>query len=137
MPAAAPSAATDSKGPAGSATGIDPWRVRIDLPLSTWKLKTRLYGERSDLLMPPVSLALDTPDLAETYERVSAERQFRAGQRLIEELDVTIGETVLDVGSGTGLVAEYVADLVGPNGSVVGIDPLPLRIALAERKSRP
>ncbi len=87
--------------------------------------------------MATVSLALDTPALAETYERVSAERQFRAGQRLIEELNVTSGEAVLDIGSGTGLVAEYVADLVGPNGSVVGIDPLPLRIALAERKSQP
>jgi arsenite methyltransferase len=87
--------------------------------------------------MAPVSLALDTPDLAELYERVSAERQFRSGQGLIEELNVTAGESVLDVGSGTGLLAEYVADLVGPNGSVIGIDPLPLRIALAQGKARP
>jgi SAM-dependent methyltransferase len=44
---------------------------------------------------------------------------------------------VLDVGCGTGLLAEHVADLVGPSGLVVGIDPLPLRIQLAKRKSRP
>jgi arsenite methyltransferase len=87
--------------------------------------------------MAPVSLALDTPDLAELYERVSAERQFRSGQGLIEELGVMPGEKVLDVGTGTGLLAEYVADLVGPEGSVIGIDPLPLRIALAQGKSRP
>jgi arsenite methyltransferase len=87
--------------------------------------------------MATVSLALDTPALAETYERVSAERQFSAGQRLIEELGVSSGEKVLDIGSGTGLVAQYVADLVGPDGAVIGIDPLPFRIALAEHKSRP
>lgn len=86
--------------------------------------------------MAPVSLALDTPDLAELYERISAERQFKAGQVLIEELAIRSGESVLDVGAGTGLLAEHVADLVGASGSVIGIDPLPLRIALAQRKSR-
>ena len=87
--------------------------------------------------MAPVSLALDTPDLAALYERVSADRQFRAGQSLIKELGIAPGESVLDVGAGTGLLAEYVAGLVGPGGSVIGIDPLPLRIELAQHKSRP
>jgi arsenite methyltransferase len=80
---------------------------------------------------------LDTQELAHHYEQVSTAHQFKAGQLLIEQLAVTRGENVLDVGSGTGLLAEYVAGLVGPTGSVVGIDPLPLRVALAQQKKRP
>ena len=87
--------------------------------------------------MSALSLALDTPDLARHYEQVSAERQFKAGRRLIEALRLRTGEQVLDVGSGTGLLAEYVADLVGPPGSVLAIDPLPLRIEIANWKARP
>ncbi len=86
--------------------------------------------------MSTVSLTLDTQELAHHYEQVSAAHQFKAGQILIEELAVAPGEKVLDVGSGTGLLAEYVAGLVGPTGSVVGIDPLPLRVALAQQKGR-
>jgi len=86
--------------------------------------------------MSTVSLTLDTQELAQYYERISAAHQFKAGQILIEELAIMTGESVLDVGSGTGLLAEHVAELVGPAGSVVGIDPLPLRVALAQDKVR-
>jgi arsenite methyltransferase len=86
--------------------------------------------------MSTVSLTLDTQELAHHYEQVSAAHQFKAGQILIAELAMAPGEKVLDVGSGTGLLAEYVAGLVGPTGSVVGIDPLPLRVALAQQKGR-
>lgn len=44
---------------------------------------------------------------------------------------------MLDVGTGTGQLAEYVATRVGPGGRVVGIDPLPLRIDFAAKKARP
>jgi len=84
--------------------------------------------------MSTVSLTLDTQELAHHYEHVSAAHQFEAGKVLIEELAITPGEKVLDVGCGTGLLAEYVVGLVGPTGSVVGIDPLPLRITLAQQK---
>ncbi|WP_437479218.1 methyltransferase domain-containing protein [Sorangium sp. So ce1014] len=87
--------------------------------------------------MSGLSLSFDTPQLAQQYEVRSAERQFLHGQRLIAELGVRAGEHVLDVGSGTGLLAEHVAGLVGPTGRVLGIDPLPLRIEIAQRKARP
>jgi arsenite methyltransferase len=86
--------------------------------------------------MSALSLVLDTPDLANHYERVSTERQFKTGQALIAKLGIPRGARVLDVGSGTGLLAEYVAGIVGPEGSVVGIDPLPLRIEIAKRRAR-
>jgi arsenite methyltransferase len=87
--------------------------------------------------MKAVSLDLDTEDLAQLYERVSADRQFKAGRRLIEELKVSVGESVLDLGCGTGLLAEYIAGIVGTGGSVTGIDPLPLRIEIAQGRARP
>jgi arsenite methyltransferase len=87
--------------------------------------------------MPVPSLSLDTPELADHYERVSADRQFKAGQQLLELLALTPGERALDVGCGTGLLADFAADRVGPGGVVVGFDPLPLRIAIARRRARP
>jgi arsenite methyltransferase len=87
--------------------------------------------------MSALSLNLDTPALAQHYEQVSLDRQFKAGQLLVERLRIQAGERVLDVGSGTGLLAEHVAGIVGAGGSVLGIDPLPLRIEIAKRKVRP
>lgn len=83
------------------------------------------------------SLSLDSDELARDYDRISATRQFQSGQRLAADLGIAPGEHVLDLGCGTGLLAEHVADLVGPEGRVVGIDPLPLRIELARSKERP
>ena len=87
--------------------------------------------------MPGVSLSLDTEDLAQRYDRISADRQFRGGQEMLRELVLNPGETVLDIGCGTGMLAEYAASLVGPAGSVVGIDPLPLRIEIAKKRVAP
>jgi arsenite methyltransferase len=83
---------------------------------------------------PNVSLDLDSPELASTYDRVSV-RQFNHGKVLIAALEPKAGERVLDVGCGTGRLGEFVAGLVGPDGEVVGVDPLPLRIELAARKN--
>ena len=41
------------------------------------------------------------------------------------------GMRVLDIGSGTGLVAFHAADLVGPSGEVIGTDLSPTAIAAA------
>jgi ubiquinone/menaquinone biosynthesis C-methylase UbiE len=91
----------------------------------------------SDALQPAPSLNEDSDRLARDYEEVSRNRQFQSGQRLVSALAIAPGERVLDVGCGTGLLAEYIAGIVGPAGHVLGIDPLPLRIALAQAKAGP
>jgi ubiquinone/menaquinone biosynthesis C-methylase UbiE len=83
------------------------------------------------------SLSEDSDQLARDYEEVSRNRQFQSGQRLVAALAIAPGERVLDVGCGTGLLAEHIADIVGPGGHVLGIDPLSLRVELAQAKSRP
>jgi ubiquinone/menaquinone biosynthesis C-methylase UbiE len=55
---------------------------------------------------------------------------------VLKAANAQAGERVLDVGCGTGLLAEHIADLVGPDGRVLGVDPLPLRIGLALAKAR-
>src|SRR5882724_894535 len=80
---------------------------------------------------------VERPSLALDNDRISATRQFQSGKRLVGDLAIKPGERVLDVGCGTGLLAEHIADLVGPAGRVLGFDPLPLRIGLALAKTHP
>lgn len=82
------------------------------------------------------SLTHDSDELAADYDRVSATRQLLSGKRLVEDLVIEPGERVLDIGCGTGLLAEHISSLVGPAGRVLGIDPLPLRIELAKTRAR-
>jgi arsenite methyltransferase len=77
-----------------------------------------------------ISLEQDTPALAESYERAGV-FQFHHGKFLIGPLALKAGDHVLDIGAGTGRLTEFAADLVGPTGRVVGIDPLEYRIAIA------
>src|SRR5258708_5372264 len=80
-----------------------------------------------------ISLTLDSLELAEKYD-VLGHRQFEHGKLLIRDLGIAKGQHVLDAGCGTGLLAAFVAGIVGPEGRVIGIDPLPLRIELARKK---
>lgn len=79
------------------------------------------------------NLKLDTPLLAEKYDELS-NLQFDNGSILIEKLGIKEGERVLDIGCGTGRLVRYVSNVVGSNGKIVGIDPLPLRIEIARDK---
>ncbi len=81
------------------------------------------------------SMAHDSGELAADYEKLSASRQFETGKRLAADLAIGAGERVLDVGCGTGLLAEHIAGLVGRDGRVLGIDPLPLRIGVAQARA--
>ncbi len=54
---------------------------------------------------------------------------------LLKELAPFEGKRVLDVGCGTGDTALEIAQKVGPNGKVVGIDLSPVGIAKAKKKA--
>ncbi|GJC88960.1 putative protein in transposon TN4556 [Colletotrichum liriopes] len=63
--------------------------------------------------------------------------QYSTGLFLLERLVIAPGERVLDVGCGPGNLTAHIADLVGPGGRVIGIDPSHERIALARERTRP
>src|SRR5262245_41458634 len=84
---------------------------------------------------PRIKLTLDTPQLAARYDEVSGHHQFVDGKELISALHIANGDRVLDIGAGTGHLAAYVEKIVGSSGGVVAIDPLPLRVEIAQSKS--
>ena len=79
------------------------------------------------------NIKFDAPELAERYDAVS-DSQYKKGLMLIEQMGIKSGDHVLDVGCGTGRMAIHVSDILGPSGSVLGVDPSPYRISVAEEK---
>lgn len=72
--------------------------------------------------------------IADTYARVHAPRMAIPAQDLVRFVGVTPGARVLDVGTGTGVVARAAAEAAGSDGIVAGIDQslAMLRHALAD-----
>ena len=74
---------------------------------------------------------------AETRRLIAQARHYdRSSRRLFEDAGLTRGMKVLDVGSGAGDVALLAADLVGPAGSVVGVDQNPAVLETARARAR-
>jgi ubiquinone/menaquinone biosynthesis C-methylase UbiE len=61
------------------------------------------------------------------------ERVFR--EKVVRLARLTSGESVLDVGSGTGTLAMAAKRLVGPKATVYGVDASPEMIARARNKA--
>jgi ubiquinone/menaquinone biosynthesis C-methylase UbiE len=57
-------------------------------------------------------------------------------ERQLDLAHLTAGESVLDVGCGTGTLAIAAARRVGETGSVTGVDPSPELLARARKKAR-
>lgn len=56
-------------------------------------------------------------------------------RRVLREAGLIRGMRVLDLGSGAGNVARLAAELVGPEGAVVGIEQDPAAVGLARRRT--
>jgi ubiquinone/menaquinone biosynthesis C-methylase UbiE len=74
---------------------------------------------------------------APLYDVLSGERPiYRPGREAgIRALRLGAGDTVLDVGCGTGLSFPLLIDAVGPTGHVIGVDSSPQMLAVARRRA--
>lgn len=73
---------------------------------------------------------------AEAYERIDLQLS-PLGLRAIEALGVGAGEIVLDIGCGAGQTLLQLAERVGTEGQVIGIDVAPLLLEIAKRRTEP
>jgi ubiquinone/menaquinone biosynthesis C-methylase UbiE len=96
--------------------------------------------ERSTTLMDPdasdemIDHLVDFFDsIAPSYDSWAGGQHERVAARLVEWASPQKGEQVLDVGTGTGLVAHLVAPRVSP-GTVIGIDLSDHMLAIARSK---
>ena len=78
--------------------------------------------------------AADAGDSATAYLDATARALAAPRLRSHELLGVRPGATVLDVGCGTGIALREIADLVGPHGTVVGLDPSAAMLEQARRR---
>ncbi|CAB4002510.1 Hypothetical predicted protein, partial [Paramuricea clavata] len=76
---------------------------------------------------------METDANAKAYDEVSGP-QIEVGSQFICDFNLSFGDKVLEMGCGTGHLTKYIADIVGPDGQAVGIDPDAERIKIAEEK---
>ncbi|MBX9659690.1 MAG: methyltransferase domain-containing protein [Nitrospiraceae bacterium] len=72
----------------------------------------------------------------EKWDRLFEEQMAFVNHRLVADARLHTGLNVLDLGSGTGYPALLGAQVVGPAGSVVGMDLAEQMLAAAERKAK-
>ena len=72
--------------------------------------------------------------ISEIYAREIDQRFAPVVDGVIARAALTAGQHVLDLGTGTGAVAERAAQMVGPQGHVVGVDMSPDMLAFAQRR---
>jgi len=69
---------------------------------------------------------------AETYESYMVPTLFAPwASRLVQMANPQPGESILDVGCGTGIIARHVAPRVGSSGKVIGLDVNPNMLTIA------
>ena len=68
-------------------------------------------------------------------ERLSFGREQRFRELTLAQMQIDPAERVLDVGCGTGSLTLQAARLLGPDGSIIGIDAAPRMIAIARAKA--
>lgn len=82
-----------------------------------------------------IHLSRDTMELARLYE-VKNEAPYITGRVLLNKLAIQSGQTILDIGCGTGRLAREAAEMIGIDGRFYGIDPMADRITIALEKNQ-
>lgn len=72
--------------------------------------------------------------LAPWYDRLSGKSEWKPVEEALALLDVRPGETVLEIGSGTGKALERLRELAGATGRVTGLDLSEGMLEVASRR---
>src|ERR1035438_6257472 len=102
-------------------------REAPDPSRSEWPSATR-YARHLEAYYDAISPA---------YDDWSSGVHRRLAARLVEIVSPLPGERVLDVGCGSGLVAQMAADRVGVSGEVIGIDIAHRLLEVAQSRASP
>ena len=70
---------------------------------------------------------------ATNYEHGSDSQRI-IGMKIIKELEIYEGSTVLDLGCGTGYLTKVLSECIGPKGKIVAVDPDRERLEIAREK---
>ena len=95
------------------------------------------YFLRSDFSTRPLSLLIImTNKMAEGYQQ-NSRWQRNGGKRFVQnEVAPYLSNDILDLGCGTGELSAYLAELVGPKGRVLAVDPDKDRIRVAQESHK-
>jgi ubiquinone/menaquinone biosynthesis C-methylase UbiE len=66
--------------------------------------------------------------------RASAADQVRLREEIVAAVGVSAGDTVVEIGCGTGPLLRLLADAVGPGGRAIGIEPQPVLARFARER---
>lgn len=77
-----------------------------------------------------------SPEKAEKLEEQNRYREFRSVERL-KRAGMRAGQRIVDGGTGTGFYTRAAAKIVGPEGTVIGLDILPEMIEEAKSRGAP
>ncbi|MFQ5942482.1 MAG: class I SAM-dependent methyltransferase [Anaerolineales bacterium] len=95
-----------------------------------------MESEVSRVLRPRSEARANYDRLSRWYDWVSAPFERAAREQGLELLDARPGEAVLEIGFGTGWALLSLADAVGPEGVVHGIDPSSGMLKISHRRIR-
>jgi ubiquinone/menaquinone biosynthesis C-methylase UbiE len=63
-------------------------------------------------------------------------REFAYRRQAVETLHLNQGDTVVEIGCGTGLNFALLEERVGPEGTIIGVDLTPEMLAKAEKRTK-
>ena len=99
------------------------------------KLAGEFYGIRAespdDLILNPVSV---DPSMSEFIPEFAMKRRYGCGSP-VSKANLRKGQTLVDLGCGSGVELFVAAKAVGPSGKAVGVDMTPKMIELANAAS--
>src|SRR5207302_7056707 len=97
-----------------------------------WREESPMFDQGSANILSPA--LLHARAWAEAYELIDLQLS-PLGLRAIEALSLRSGDIVLDIGCGAGQTLLQLAERVGIEGQVIGVDVAPLLLEIAKRRT--